>query len=133
MKTDCPFCTIPSQQSEPILAANDYCYLLAYTDEPHQIGMMVIPFRHVEAPFDLSKEEWSALQPLVHRAREILSPHEPDGFNLGWNVGRVGGQEVFHAHLHIFARFADEPFAGYGVRKWLKSPENARPGNDQTT
>jgi diadenosine tetraphosphate (Ap4A) HIT family hydrolase len=125
--TDCPFCAIPSLKDEPILASNDHCYLLAYTGEAHQVGMMVIPFRHVETPFDLSSDEWASLQPLVNRAQEILLAHKPDGFNLGWNVGRVGGQEVFHAHLHIFARFADEPYAGYGIRKWFKSAANARP------
>lgn len=125
--TNCPFCTIPAKKDEPVLAANEHCYLLAYKDEPHQVGMMVIPFRHVETPFDLSVEEWAALQPLVHQARDILAGHSPDGFNLGWNVGRAGGQEVFHAHLHIFARFEDEPYAGFGIRKWFKSTANARP------
>ena len=125
--TACPFCAIPTRQSEPILATNEYFYLLAYTGEPHQIGMMVIPFRHVETPFDLSPAEWAAMQPLVILAREILADHSPEGFNLGWNVGKAGGQEVFHAHLHIFARFDDEPFAGYGIRKLFKSAANARP------
>lgn len=124
---ECPFCSIPDNGDEPVLAANEHCYLLAYKGEPHQVGMMAIPFRHVETPFDLSADEWTALQPLVQRAREILTEHNPDGFNLGWNVGRVGGQEVFHAHLHIFARFEDEPFAGHGIRKWFKSAANARP------
>jgi len=29
----------------------------------------------------------------------------PDGYNLGWNVGTVAGQEVPYAHLHIIPRF----------------------------
>ncbi len=123
---ECPFCLIPNDAGEPILAANEHCYLLAYKDEPYQFGMMAIPFRHVETPFDLNPKEWAALQPLVQHARDILADHNPDGFNLGWNVGRAGGQEVFHAHLHIFARFDDEPFAGSGIRKWFKSAANAR-------
>lgn len=123
----CPFCAIPSQNHEPILAANEHCYLLAYQNLERQVGMMVIPFRHVESPFDLNQDEWAALQPLINQAKEILDAHEPDGFNLGWNVGKVGGQEVFHAHLHVFARFADEPYAGFGIRRWFKSAENARP------
>jgi len=53
----------------------------------------------------------------------------PDGYNLGWNVGRIAGQEVEHAHLHIIPRFADEPFAGKGIRHWLKKGENTRPAN----
>jgi diadenosine tetraphosphate (Ap4A) HIT family hydrolase len=61
--TECPFCSIPVSGEEPVLAANEHCYLLAYKDEPHQFGMMAIPFRHVESPFDFSIDEWTALQP----------------------------------------------------------------------
>lgn len=124
---DCPFCSINANNSESILARNELCYLLDNPENSLQHGMLIIPIRHIESPFDFSANEWAALQPLVNRARDILSDHQPDGFNLGWNVGKAGGQEVFHAHLHVFARFADEPFAGAGIRKWFKSAENRRP------
>lgn len=124
--SDCPFCIAPASETEPIFATNDFCYLLGYQEESLH-GMMVIPFRHVVTPFDLTPEEWTSLQPLVMQARELLAIHNPDGFNLGWNVGTVGGQEVPHVHLHVFARFADEPYAGYGIRRWFKSAENRRP------
>jgi histidine triad (HIT) family protein len=48
----------------------------------------------------------------------------PDGYNVGWNCGRVGGQEVFHAHLHVIPRFRQEPLAGQGIRSHLKSEAN---------
>jgi histidine triad (HIT) family protein len=49
----------------------------------------------------------------------------PDGYNVGWNSGRVGGQEVFHAHLHVIRRFKQEPLAGQGIRSHLKSDANS--------
>ena len=51
---------------------------------------------------------------------------EPDGYNVGWNVGPVGGGHVPQAHLHVIPRFADEPFAGRGIRWWFKRAENTR-------
>jgi hypothetical protein len=33
---------------------------------------------------------------------------------------------VFHAHLHVIPRFADEPLAGRGIRYALKQPTNRR-------
>lgn len=54
--------------------------------------------------------------------------YQPDGYNVGWNSGAVAGQEVFHAHLHVIPRFADEPLAGRGIRYALKQPTNRRPG-----
>ena len=52
--------------------------------------------------------------------------YQPDGYNLGWNVGKVGGQEVAHAHFHIIPRYADEPLAGRGIRYLFKQDENLR-------
>jgi len=31
------------------------------------------------------------------------------------------------AHLHVIPTFADEPYAGNGIRHWLKSEANRRP------
>jgi len=58
----------------------------------------------------------------------IDAKYNPDGYNLGWNVGKVAGQEVEYAHLHIIPRYKDEPYAGKGIRYWLKQNENIRPG-----
>ena len=53
--------------------------------------------------------------------------YKPDGYSVGWNCGEVGGQHVFHSHLHVVPQHADEPFAGRGIRSWIKSEENKRP------
>lgn len=124
----CPFCRIPIHDAGQIIARNDACFLLDNPEGSLRHGMMIIPFRHVETPFDLTPDEWVAMQPLIAVARQRLEESSPDGFNLGWNVGKAGGQEVEHVHLHVFARFADEPFAGSGIRRWFKSRENHRQG-----
>lgn len=124
----CPFCRIPVSDAGQIIARNDVCYLVDNPEGSLRHGMMIIPFRHVETPFDITAEEWAATQPLIQEAQNRLTVADPDGFNLGWNVGKVAGQEVLHAHLHVFARFADEPYAGRGIRRWFKSEDNRRLG-----
>ena len=56
----------------------------------------------------------------------MLDMTHPDGYNLGWNIHPVGGQNVDLAHLHIFGRFADEPLANKGIRYTFKQPSNKR-------
>ena len=56
----------------------------------------------------------------------MLDEGNPDGANLGWNIDPVGGQNVNHAHLHLFGRFADEPLATKGLRYAFKQPGNKR-------
>ena len=90
---------------------------------------VVIPKSRVSTPFELSDAEWHDTKKMMHTIKQYLDEkYKPDGYNLGWNVGKIAGQEVQHVHLHIIPRFADEPFAGKGIRHWLKKDENTRPG-----
>ena len=91
---------------------------------------VVIPKSLVSTPFELSEQEWIDTKHMIDTIKQHLDNElNPDGYNLGWNVGRVAGQTVSHVHLHIIPRFKDEPFAGKGIRHWLKKSENKRPQN----
>jgi diadenosine tetraphosphate (Ap4A) HIT family hydrolase len=57
---------------------------------------------------------------MLATAKAYLAPADPDGFTVGWNVGAAGGQHVFHAHLHVIARFTGEPNAGKGIRAVIR-------------
>ena len=92
---------------------------------------VIIPKSGVTSPFELSDKEWADTKKLLDEVKAYLDvTFKPDGYNLGWNVGEVAGQSVKHAHLHILPRYKDEPFAGKGIRSWLKKPENARVKKD---
>ena len=89
---------------------------------------MIIPYRHVDSPFDFTPQEWFEAKELIDKAKSYyLETENADGFNVGWNDGAIAGQTVFHAHIHVVARFADEPMAGIGFRHHIKRPENLRP------
>lgn len=88
---------------------------------------VIIPKSQVGTPFELTKDEWEDTKALMIEIKEYLDKtYHPDGYNLGWNVGKVGGQEIAHAHFHIIPRYADELYAGKGIRYWFKQPENVR-------
>jgi len=88
---------------------------------------VIIPKTQVESPFDLSEKEWLDTREIMNEIKNYLDEkYKPDGYNLGWNVGEVGGQNVAHAHFHILPRYKDEPYAGKGIRAWLKKEENLR-------
>ena len=88
---------------------------------------VIIPKSQVGTPFELTDKEWEDTKLLMKEIKAYLDKkYAPDGYNLGWNVGKVGGQEVAHAHLHIIPRYSDELYAGKGIRYWFKQPENIR-------
>jgi histidine triad (HIT) family protein len=123
----CPFCLDNGLIDDAPLFANNSCYFLASIDPVLPDAGMIIPFQHRAAPFDLTADEWLDVHDLLQRAKLHLAPAKPDGFTVGWNIGAAAGQEVMHAHLHVIARFADEPLAGQGLRHHLKQPANQRP------
>jgi len=46
-------------------------------------------------------EEWIATKKMIDKVKKYLDEKShPDGYNLGWNVGKIAGQEVKHVHLH---------------------------------
>lgn len=123
----CQFCLGNGLLSDEPLFSNDTCYFLKSMDTILPHSGMIIPFRHVPVPFELDRDEWLGSFDLLAKAKAHLAPVAPDGYTIGWNVGEVAGQTVGHAHLHIIARFADEPLAGQGLRRHIKQPANRRP------
>jgi diadenosine tetraphosphate (Ap4A) HIT family hydrolase len=116
----CPFCVANGLLQDGPLFANERFYFLASVDPELPIAGMIIPHRHSASPFELTPEEFAALPDMLARARRHFLGHTPDGFTVGWNVGRAGGQEVFHTHLHLIPRFAHAPDAGVGIRRVIK-------------
>lgn len=132
---NCIFCNYKNDTRGTFLFENDYCVCIENTDltlNPVLIGScIIIPKAHKVTVFDLSYEEWGATKQLIDRVKQYLdSKYSPDGYNVGWNCGEAGGQDVFHAHLHIIPRHKDEPYAGKGIRNWIKREENKRPIKD---
>jgi diadenosine tetraphosphate (Ap4A) HIT family hydrolase len=112
---------MPNLNIDTVILENALC-LFVQESQPALVGSgMIIPRAHRETVFDLTAEEWQATFDLLQQVKVLLDEqYHPDGYNIGWNCGQVGGQEVFHAHLHVIPRFRDEPLAGKGIRYWLK-------------
>jgi len=119
-KPGCPFCVANGLLVNAPVFANDRFYFLDSIDPDLPLAGMIVPHRHSETPFELTPVEFAALPEMLERARQHLAGHAPNGFTVGWNVGAAGGQEVFHTHLHIIARFDHAPDAGVGIRRVLK-------------
>ncbi len=111
-----------------VLFENDTCVCVADENNILIGACYIIPKEHKETPFDLTNIEWNDTKNLIDTVKKYLDKkYKPDGYNLGWNIGQVGGQFIFHSHLHVIPRYKDEPLAGKGVRHWLMQEENKRP------
>jgi len=123
----CLFCSVEKDLEQKVVLSNKYCMFLQKPQEVLIGSGVIVPKNHRETIFDLSKDEWDSTFELLHEVKIYLDKkYNPQGYNIGWNVGTVGGQDIFHAHLHIIPRYVEEPLAGKGIRYWLKQPQNKR-------
>jgi ATP adenylyltransferase len=75
---------------------------------PYSSGhLMAAPLRHVGSLADLSDEEALELHRLTVSGMAALDAlYGPDGFNVGWNLGRAAGAGITdHVHLHVVPRW----------------------------
>lgn len=129
MEKQCPFCIENNLLRVKVLYEDDLWYITNMEEGNINNAAMAIPKRHIATPFEISENEWAALQQIISKMKDIVDDKEqPHGYNLGWNVGEVGGQHVHHVHLHLLARYADEPLAGKGIRYAFKQVDNRRQG-----
>jgi diadenosine tetraphosphate (Ap4A) HIT family hydrolase len=112
---ECIFCVLAAMRTDDhqVLVRGDHVFALlnAY---PYNSGhLMVAPLRHEGNLEALTDDETGELMRMVVTAtRAIKAAYEPDGVNVGMNLGRAAGAGIpGHLHAHVLPRWtADTNF-----------------------
>jgi ATP adenylyltransferase len=78
---------------------------------PYNVGhLLAIPFREVPTLVGLTPAERADLMEGIIKAQDVLTKAlQPDGFNIGFNFGRVAGAGIpRHLHAHIVPRWSGD-------------------------
>lgn len=78
---------------------------------PYNNGhLLIVPFREVEHYEALSAEEQVALAQTIDRCiRWLRQTMQPDGFNVGMNLGEASGAGIpEHLHAHVVPRWSGD-------------------------
>jgi ATP adenylyltransferase len=100
----CVFC----DAHEELLVARGEHALVLLNKFPYASGhLMVAPARHVGDFGELTGDETLEIHALASAGIDALADeYGPQGYNLGWNLGRVAGAGVVdHVHLHVVPRW----------------------------
>ncbi|MCD6373788.1 MAG: HIT domain-containing protein [Thermococcus sp.] len=106
----CIFCDFPKENRDRerlILHRGEHTFVIM-NNYPYNPGhVMIAPYRHVGKWEELTDEELLEIMKLSQlMIRAIKKAMNPDGFNLGVNLGRVAGAGIdSHVHLHIVPRW----------------------------
>ncbi len=112
----CPFCKMDKNRIE---LKNHTVYAVEDTTPVTRYHMLIIPFRHCETYFDMTREERRDAHDLIVKLRQeiLIKDRTVSGFNIGMNCGGDAGQTVFHTHIHLIPRREkDTPNPRGGVR-----------------
>jgi ATP adenylyltransferase len=106
----CFFCAAAaSDELESHLAVGRDAYAVTMLNKfPYGHGhLLVAPVRHVALPEDLNDREYDGLMHAVRRAaRALRAAFDPEGMNVGMNLGRAAGAGVAdHCHWHLLPRW----------------------------
>jgi ATP adenylyltransferase len=109
----CLFClAAESDDDEATLVVHRGRHALVLVNKyPYASGhFMVAPLGHVGDFADLTDEEALELHRLAGEGMGALAQlYEPQGFNVGWNLGRIAGAGVVdHVHVHVVPRWAGD-------------------------
>jgi histidine triad (HIT) family protein len=122
--SECIFCKIIKKEI-PSHTIYEDDNVLAFLDiNPHAKGhTVVIPKVHAETAFELSEDQIKDLFLGVKKTQEkIEQVLSPDGYNIGWNHNKAGGQVVPHIHVHIMPRYSDD--GGTSMHGIVNNPGN---------
>lgn len=122
LKSDCVFCNVERE----VYHENALGYVI-YDKFPVSKGhSLIIPKRHVADYFETSLNEKISLQLLLEEAQKNLKEkYNPEGFNIGVNIGNHAGQTVNHVHIHLIPRYKnDVPDPTGGVRNIIPEKGN---------
>ncbi len=110
----CVFCDIlksPASDEEKFIlhrAGHSFVILNVY---PYISGhLMVVPYAHLADLDQADKEITDELMDLTKHCQTALrEAYQPQGFNLGMNLGKAAGAGVAeHFHLHILPRWVGD-------------------------
>jgi ATP adenylyltransferase len=109
----CLFCEKPKEgdDEKALIVARSELSFAMLNRYPYNSGhLMVAPFRHVGELEKVKDDESLDMQQLLQRCvRTLKEAMQPEGFNIGMNLGVVAGAGIpDHLHWHVVPRWTGD-------------------------
>lgn len=115
---ECIFCKIASHDkdiSRKEIWSNDKIMILLNIF-PYTVGhLQVVPISHITTYRELLKTRLIfSINEIIEDCMILLSKtYNPDGYNIGLNLGRAAGNSIEHIHFHIVPRYYNQDIHGF--------------------
>lgn len=108
--SNCIFCKIANGEIPANALYEDDDFKIILDRGPATKGhALILPKEHYANLFEMDDEMASKVLPLAKKiGKKMMKAYECDGFNLVQNNGECAGQTVFHFHMHMIPRYAED-------------------------
>jgi len=105
--SDCVFCKILNKDiPAEFIYEDEECIAFRDINPKAETHVLIVPKEHIDSVMEMSDKDEKLIGHLVFAAKKIAEKLNLSGYNLQFNVGKDGGQEIFHIHLHLMSKFA---------------------------
>lgn len=103
---DCIFCKIcGGEMNTKFLYEDDKCVIFRDLYPKAKSHLLIVSKKHIHSIAEMEEGDEKIVGHLVRCAKEIAQKLELMGYKLQINVGKDGGQEIFHLHVHLMSIF----------------------------
>ncbi|HEU4386616.1 MAG TPA: HIT domain-containing protein [Blastocatellia bacterium] len=116
----CVFCRVQEEQAGLAIGEQDRKNLIVFRGSlnfvilnlfPYTSGhLMIVPYVHTASLEGVDQPTTNELMQLAKKAvAAIQTEYRPEGFNIGFNLGRAAGAGIAdHLHMHIVPRWTGD-------------------------
>jgi len=133
----CVFCDIlnssASDEEKFILKRAEF-NLVILNIYPYATGhLLIVPYAHIAKLNEIDKPTSDELMDITKSSQRALGEvYQPEGFNLGMNLGKSAGAGVAgHLHMHVLPRWPGDVNFMTSVAQTRTIPENLRTTYDK--
>lgn len=128
----CPFCVLirgdegkHNSQQDIVHRDNDVLAFISPRFWPNNLGhVIIVPNRHYENIYDLPLKYAYSIQKVARKvAIAFKQVYHCDGVSTRQHNEPIGGQDVWHYHLHVFPRYQDDDLYRSTADKEFLTPD----------
>ena len=104
---DCIFCKIIKKEIPgEFLHEDEYSIVIKDLYPKAKTHLLILPKKHIPSVIELEEGDEKIAGHMIKVAKDLAEKLGLKGYKLQINVGKDGGQEVFHLHLHLLSQFS---------------------------